>query len=578
MKNLKLLFLVLVISLFSSCGSRKKTINATKSQDPKTKIEQKSDEKSKISEVQNKDEITIKSNQTTQDYVTSFADIAMQKMREHRIPASITLAQGILESGSGNSTLTKKSNNHFGIKCHKDWLGEKVYHDDDAKGECFRVYKKAEGSFEDHSQFLLTRSRYEELFKLEPGDYVGWAYGLKNAGYATDAKYPQKLIAFIEKYELYLYDEQVMGKPARLTPINKQEDPKLNSDNIYIVKTGDALYGIAKQYNMKVVALKELNGLTSDDVYVGQKLLIKKTDSSEIIKQVEIHSDSNEANKESTQSSIPEFHIVKMSESLYGISKIYGIRIEKLKIINQLNSNELTVGQKLFLKEGNSVANEVIVKKNPEPIQNNEVIEKQELTPNSIIYHTVQKGEGLYSIAKKFEKTINDIKEFNHLTSDEINEGQLLLINPTTIISPIESQSADISDKESDKSEEKIIETTDIEPKKIVEKIIETDKAINPITHKVLPGETLYQIAYKYQLEVPFLRELNQLQNDNLKIGQLILLKKENMISNKATHTVQKGDTLFSISTKYKVSIEKIIALNNIQNNTISLGQVLKLE
>jgi LysM repeat protein/flagellum-specific peptidoglycan hydrolase FlgJ len=500
MKNLKLLFILLIISLFSSCGSRKKTINATKSQDPKTKIEQKSEVHKKKYEVQNKDEIIIKSNQTTKDYVVSYADIAMKKMREHHIPASITLAQGILESGSGNSTLTKKSNNHFGIKCHKDWQGKKVYHDDDTKGECFRVYEKAEGSFEDHSQFLLTRSRYENLFKLEPGDYVGWAYGLKNAGYATDKKYPQKLIAFIEKYELYQYDEQVMGKPARLTSINKKTDPILSNDNIYIVKTGDALYGIAKQYNMKVLVLMELNGLTSNDLYVGQKLLIKKTDSSEIIKQVEIHVDSSE------------------------------------------------------------------------------VIEKQELASDSIIYHTVQKGEGLYSIAKKYGKTINEIKEFNHLISDEIKEGQLLLINLNTIIPLIESQPIEINDTETNKSEEKKVETTEPDTKKIVEKINETDKTIIPTTHTVQTGETLYQIAYKYQLEVPFLRELNHLKNDQIRIGQVILLKEETINFNKTIHTVQKGDTLFSVSNKYKVSIEKIIALNNIQNNTISLGQVLKLE
>ena len=149
---------------------------------------------------------------TPEEYIQTYKDIAMREMREHRIPASITLAQGILESGAGNSALAREANNHFGIKCHKGWTGKTYYMDDDAKDECFRKYKNAEESFRDHSEFLCTRSRYAALFELEITDYEGWARGLKAAGYATNPKYAQLLIDRIKLYDLAKYDQIALGK------------------------------------------------------------------------------------------------------------------------------------------------------------------------------------------------------------------------------------------------------------------------------------------------------------------------------------------------------------------------------
>lgn len=148
-----------------------------------------------------------KKSQVNLDYIEKYSDIAVTKMKQHGIPASITLAQGILESGAGNSELAKKSNNHFGIKCH-EWEGERVYHDDDIKNDCFRKYAKPEDSFEDHSQFLK-RPRYANLYELEVTDYKAWANGLKQCGYATDPNYANRLIALIELYELHEYDRGV---------------------------------------------------------------------------------------------------------------------------------------------------------------------------------------------------------------------------------------------------------------------------------------------------------------------------------------------------------------------------------
>jgi len=211
---------------------------------------------------------TKKARITNEQYIKAYATIAMYEMRKYNIPASITLAQGILESGSGNGRLAKKANNHFGIKCH-DWKGKRIYHDDDERGECFRKYRKASESYKDHSIFLTTRRRYANLFQLDPYNYKAWARGLKKAGYATDPKYPKKLIRIIEKYKLYEYDEQVLGPKKRKKIYTPQEI------YTYIVVKGDTLYGLAKRFNTSIEKIKAKNKLMSDEINIGQKLIIK---------------------------------------------------------------------------------------------------------------------------------------------------------------------------------------------------------------------------------------------------------------------------------------------------------------
>ena len=193
-------------------------------------------------------------------YIQKYKDLAVEHMVDYSIPASITLAQGILESGSGESDLAVESNNHFGIKCHRDWEGERSYYDDDEENECFRKYKTVSESYLDHSLFLKNKSRYSELFSLKITDYKGWARGLKKAGYATDPKYPQKLIDLIERYELYKYDNIVLKKK------NKQ----------YKVRRGDTLYSISKKFSMPVSLIKKLNNLEGENLSVGQTIIIKK--------------------------------------------------------------------------------------------------------------------------------------------------------------------------------------------------------------------------------------------------------------------------------------------------------------
>ncbi|MFT6935521.1 MAG: flagellum-specific peptidoglycan hydrolase FlgJ [Maribacter sp.] len=206
------------------------------------------------------------------DYIAAFSDIAQLEMKAYGIPASITLAQGLLESGYGNGELARKTNNHFGIKCHTGWQGDYDFHDDDAKGECFRKYNHPMYSYRDHSIFLSTRSRYAFLFDFDTTDYKNWAKGLRKAGYATDKKYPQKLIYLIEKYQLDRYDTRVSKS------VYENNKPVITEKNaVHIVRKGDTLYSLSKRYYVSIDALMKLNKLRDANLSVGQKLMVKTT-------------------------------------------------------------------------------------------------------------------------------------------------------------------------------------------------------------------------------------------------------------------------------------------------------------
>ncbi len=207
----------------------------------------------------------------TEEYIETFAEIAQYEMRAFGIPASITLAQGILESGSGRGELTKKTNNHFGIKCHTGWQGEYDFHDDDAKGECFRKYNHPMFSFRDHSIFLSSRSRYAFLFNYRKDDYKKWAHGLREAGYATDRKYPQKLIALIERYNLHQYDKDVIR--GGLDVVREPKDYEVLT---HVVEKGDTLYAISRKYAISVDEIRRLNNLNGNIISIGQVLNIRK--------------------------------------------------------------------------------------------------------------------------------------------------------------------------------------------------------------------------------------------------------------------------------------------------------------
>lgn len=262
--RIKLIFYIAICTAFlASCGSNKNVVKSKQKEIVLEEVEEVVPELPQIEQV--KKPLKTNANHTVA-YIQKFAPIAVKKMHEHNIPASITLAQGVLESGSGRSELARRSNNHFGIKCHRGWKGKSVTHDDDEKGECFRKYKYPETSYEDHSQFLLTRKRYASLFKLGHTNYKGWAYGLRRAGYATDKRYPQKLIGIIKKYGLAKYD--------RIKHKNYRKPQRVNAA-YHEVQKGDTLYSIARKYQTTVSKIKEANGLTSNSISIGEKLVIK---------------------------------------------------------------------------------------------------------------------------------------------------------------------------------------------------------------------------------------------------------------------------------------------------------------
>lgn len=216
------------------------------------------------------------SNETYKDvvsnYIATYGKIAKQEMALYGIPASITLAQGILESGAGKGELTRKAKNHFGIKCHSGWTGERSYHDDDELQECFRKYADPKNSFRDHSLFLSERSRYRSLFDLDKDDYKGWAKGLRKAGYATDPKYPNKLISIIERYNLKSYDDEVLRSSGRGSVVSNTPNTPKTTNKTHTVIKGDTLYSIARKHGITVEQLRAINGLTSNDISIGQTL------------------------------------------------------------------------------------------------------------------------------------------------------------------------------------------------------------------------------------------------------------------------------------------------------------------
>lgn len=289
---IKRLFLLFLIVSVTACGTKRKAVYTT----PKP-IETKKEPKVVIQEPQEeKEKEILESTSTTQvyadvvnGYINQYKEIAQKQMKEYGIPASIILAQGILESGAGRGELVLKANNHFGIKCH-GWNGESVHHDDDAKGECFRKYKYSESSYQDHSLFLTGRSRYAFLFNLSKDDYKGWSNGLRKAGYATDPKYPQKLIGLIERYNLNEFDAEVLGKNPKVYEDQEPDtDPKVdkevkeaiisviasNTYSEYRVVKGDTLYSISRRHNLTVDELKEINNLANNDIHEGQVLYVK---------------------------------------------------------------------------------------------------------------------------------------------------------------------------------------------------------------------------------------------------------------------------------------------------------------
>jgi hypothetical protein len=301
-------------------------------------------------------------------YIDTYKELAIQEMLRTGVPASITLAQGIHESGAGMSPLALASNNHFGIKCKSNWAGESVKHDDDARGECFRKYPSAEDSYKDHSDFLKNSQRYASLFSLDPTDYEGWANGLKKAGYATNPKYPQVLIRLIEDYQLQDYTMIALGKipadqrtapvipVANAEPVVKTEDInkqpaypegefRINETKVLYVKKGTSFLVIAKQHDIDLSKIFEFNEIPqSEETTTDQLIYLQR--------------------KRKTGNN--KLHIVQPGETLHDIAQKEAIRLESLLELNWLKDEDMqpAIGEQLSLQGKSATIPKLALKEN----------------------------------------------------------------------------------------------------------------------------------------------------------------------------------------------------------------------
>ena len=306
---------------------------------------------------------SAQSRQTREEYIERYKSIAVAHMERYGIPASITMAQGILESDAGNSALSISSNNHFGIKCKKNWTGRKVYHDDDAKGECFRAYPSVEESYQDHAEFLDSSPRYDSLFSYPSNDYRSWARGLKAAGYATAPDYAERLVAIIEKYNLHLLDQQdgdavySSGKNAKQNAeyfalqsnIIRQEavgiDPFRISSSVHkgynVYRTNNTCYVVAKKDDTYATLGKTFA--------ISERMLRRFNDATKTDTLKENDIVYIERKKERWMGDAL-LHEVRKDEDLHSLSQSFGIRKNRLARLNRLRNNALQEGQTIRIR------------------------------------------------------------------------------------------------------------------------------------------------------------------------------------------------------------------------------------
>lgn len=365
-------------------------------------------------------------------YINQYKELAIHEMQRSGVPASITLAQGIHETQAGKSDLVLRSNNHFGIKCKSSWTGDKVYHDDDRRGECFRSYNSAEDSYRDHSDFLKNSTRYAALFQLDPTDYKDWAYGLKKAGYATNNRYPELLIGLIEKYDLEQYTLIAMGKLSpkgdilvKAAPAAGQEEQpalvneprgpvadhypesefSINNTRVVFVRAGTSLLSLADRYQVSLSRLVDFNELEDENIVPRDQLIYLQR---------------------KRKTGAHDVHLVKEGEDLYDIAQEEGIRLESLLALNLLNSRvQVQAGEQLYLKD-KALKPPVLA------VQHNAVAEPAPRetgnTNAGSLVHVVKPGETLQSIARKYNTSAILLAERNNLDPKALKNGQELWI------------------------------------------------------------------------------------------------------------------------------------------------------
>lgn len=587
--GLGLLFLI-------GCGVHKKT--------EKSKIQQQN--KKEVKKYYRKLETPKQESFTPTGYINTYKTLAIMEMKRTGIPASITLAQGMLESNFGRSYLARKGKNHFGIKCKSHWKGKKLYVDDDKEDECFRGYDNVIESYRDHSDFLSNSFRYDPLFELPQTDYKGWAKGLKKQGYATNPKYAHLLIKLIKRYNLNRFDKyyattyypdkqqplmtnskeepkmELVGKSARIhieeeknpPTENRQKEKTSNKKSRIIYKNdipavvtheGDTYLSIASGQNMLVWELLRYNDLPKNaKLYPGTLLYLKPKH--------------NRTHK--------HHHQVQQGEIMYWISQKYGIKLDHLYDRNNMESGEEPAyGEIIYLRNQRSDKPSIRVKhepgyyaqippygggktkskqstsgtpagKNSQPesreAKNNrgnqqKSTTKHENTRAKKKYHIVEAGETLFQISKKYDIIINHLRKWNELDGYDLNAGQKLwLVKPP--------QSSETTGNNTTKN-------TSREPANV---------------HWVNEGETLQSIAKQYDLTAKKIMKWNHLEDQNIEAGQKLYLSKPD--DSRKFHVVQPGETLYSISINTGVSVKNLREFNRLDEDKIKIGQKLYLE
>lgn len=384
-----------------------------------------------------------------EEYIATHRSAAIEEMQRSGVPAAITLAQGIHETSAGTSNLVLASNNHFGIKCKSTWTGDYVLHDDDAKNERFRKYSNARESYADHSDFLRNGQRYSFLFQLDPTDYEGWAYGLKRAGYATNPKYPQILIKLIKDYHLDDYTLVALGRKsldggnylvnASTFQTNEagfshtssarkasyqQGVFKINDTKVVYVPKGTSLLALAEEHHLSLRRLFDFNDMEPQDITDRDVLIYLQR---------------------KRKTGVNEEHKVEPGETLYDIAQAEGIRIDALMDYNFLDDDmEPQAGEILQLRRKAAYmpkvtsVNEAVAKTNnlPTPVKENTVtytpvqqqIASAIMSKDAYVMHKVQPKETMYSIAKKYAVSMDDVLKWNDLQTSDIKIGQELRI------------------------------------------------------------------------------------------------------------------------------------------------------
>ena len=530
--------------------------------------------------------------QTKKDYIYEYASVAVQEMEYAKIPASITLAQGILESRFGLSELSAKSNNHFGIKCHSGWEGGRAYHDDDAKGECFRVYKNAHESFRDHSDFLSKRGRYSDLFQLSIYDYKSWAKGLRKAGYATNPKYADHLIKIIEDEKLYVFDRMTSTEvgpyiaslqnnkqegevlwakadkqPVRVNkpePVNTStqkdetieiiggpaaspEDEVAQSRDIFIVndiKTirsfeGDSKQQLASHYKIPYKRLERYNEWDKygNEFLPGMKVYLQPKRSK---------------NRDVTQLT----HTVQPGETMYQIAQQYGIKTDKLyerNLLNEEKKEQPHPGQVIELRKNRD--------SKPKLLDPSKVFTERNI-------RVIDDGEG--EAIGRPDQSDKEVDEFiqKEIIGDKPQSNQKPVTQPKD--SPVITQQPSVIVQPTPKPVQ--------QPKPVVQQ--ESEPVI------LNPNRTVVKQQEQTAGRAIFYDPTPQVNRQPVKIGHSTT-KPTNIYSqpsqpNRSTpaatiqyHKVVKGDTLYGLASKYNVSVSQIKAWNNLSGSTIKLGKRL---